>query len=217
MKLPLTTVPNPLLREVSQPVSEVNTEIIQFIQHLGETLTGSEIPGVGISAIQVGRPLRVFMTYFPPDPNLPLKKWHKAKSVLAHYINPVITAHSQEIYLGDDKGDHQMEGCLSVPHVWGHVWRYRWVDLTYETYNPSVNSHPSSVIPEKRQSRFFGFPARVIQHEYDHLDGILFTDHILGKSPIQGFKPLKAHSNHLFFEVEDQFTPIENPNAFAKW
>lgn len=222
MKLPIVTVPNPVLRQISQPVTILNTKIIQFIKDLEETLYSSETPGVGISAIQVGRPLRLFLSYFPENPDLPLKKWHKAKSVITAYINPVIIAHSDEIYLGDEKNDHQMEGCLSIPKVWGHVWRYRWIDLEFSPIFLSKSDQKrqplgSPGVENRVTARFSGFPARVIQHEYDHLDGILFTDHIIGKSPIKGFKPLKEHTNHLFFEVDEAFTPIDNPAAFAKW
>lgn len=228
MKLPLTTVPNQILRQVSSPITQIDTELLEFIQNLSDTLTQSETPGVGISAIQVGKPIRLMLSYFPENSDLPLKKWHKSKSVVTAYLNPTITAHSQEIYLGNDRGDHQLEGCLSIPKVWGFVWRYTWIDLQYQVIKDpgsknnqgpglevAVSPGPANLVTLTQ--RFTGFPARVLQHEYDHLNGILFTDHILGKSPIKGFQPLKTHTNHLFFEVDDEFTPIENPAQFAQW
>ncbi|OGV95571.1 peptide deformylase [Microgenomates group bacterium RBG_16_45_19] len=202
----IITVPDPKLRQISQPVKSLDTKTTQFIKNLTSVLQTSATPGVGLSAIQVGVPLQLFITAFPKDPNLPLSRWSKAKTTVQVYLNPHLVNHSTELTLGDDPKNRQLEGCLSIPHVWGHVWRYQWIDL--EFIDPGSNY---------LTTRFSGFAARVIQHEYDHLNGILFTDHLLGKSPIPGFTPLKIHHNHLFFEIDDHFTPVEKPEELVAW
>lgn len=222
MSLPIVTVPNPILRQPSLEITSLDTNTVQFIHDLTDTLKYSKTPGVGISAVQVGVVKRVFITAFPEDPDLPLKKWHQTKPVYQAIINPKIIKTSPELSLGNDRDNHQIEGCLSIPQVWGHVWRHLWVEVRYQLFDPgsSIGYHdpgssddPGSYIT----TRFSGFAARVIQHEYDHLDGILFTDHILGKSPIPGFKPLKPHTGPLYFDLDGDLTPIEDPLSFAKW
>lgn len=81
-------------------------------------------------------------------------------------INPVISSHSDETEFGE-------EGCLSLPDVWGQVKRYRGITVRY-----------SDIKGEKRVLKLDGFNSRVIQHEIDHLDGVLFIDYLDMKSTV---------------------------------
>jgi len=76
-------------------------------------------------------------------------------------VNPKIVAHSEETEIGE-------EGCLSVPGIYGPVKRYKWIIVEYQDLNG-----------RKKKEKFEDFDARVIQHEMDHLDGILFVDKIV--------------------------------------
>lgn len=122
--------------------------------------------GVGLSAPQIGKNARLFVTWLSADPEA-----DPSKSDLKIYGNPVITAHSQDVTLGPDPEDPVLEGCLSIPKIYGPVPRYEWVELSFETME-----NGTMVSKEERAE---GFLARVIQHEFDHLEGILFTDYSL--------------------------------------
>jgi peptide deformylase len=167
----IITIPNKKLRKFSEPVKKVDKKIINFIDELGETLIGgTSIPGVGLSAIQVGKPTRIFVTYLPKDKSLPSDKWNEKTLELKVFINPKIVAKSKKMTLGGRKDKPFLEGCLTIPNIWGPVLRHDWVRVEYTSLDDK-NS------PKKMVDKFSGFQARVVQHEHDHLEGILFTDH----------------------------------------
>lgn len=205
----IVTVPDPILRKTSQPITTIDKKIRTFIAELGQTLTNSKQPGVGISAIQVGVPKRVFVTHLPKDKSLPMKHWRDDNLELIIYINPTITATSKKVTLGGSQSHPMLEGCLSIPHIWGPVYRYEWVKVNYQTLTSQ-----GKVIDQTK--RFNGFAARVIQHENDHLDGILFTDYILNKSPIESFHNLGT-ANNLYIDQDGDMRPIVDPQALATW
>lgn len=161
--LKIITVPNPLLRQKSEKVHKVNKEILDLIRTLEETAAkkpacrqaGKGIKGVGLSAIQVGIPKRVFIAWS-----------QKSRKFLA-FINPEIIWKSKRMILGVPSSN-KLEGCLSVPGVWGLVKRHQVVKLRYQT--------PTGLTITRR---FRGFLGVIVQHEYDHLQGILFTERVL--------------------------------------
>lgn len=160
-------VPHPTLRQVAKPVTELDTKIEQLITGLETTLQGHQNPaGVGLAAPQVDRPWRIFATFLPIDPDN-----EDSPSVIRHYINPTITKISGKSTLGSDKKQPILEGCLSIPGLYGPVPRWEWVELEYQ-----LNDSGRLVT---KKDRFSDFAARVIQHEYDHLEGRLFTDYSL--------------------------------------
>ena len=112
--------------------------------------------GVGLSAVQVGKPTRLFMALSPSE-----KKYR-------FFINPKIVKEATKLTTGVPESKNKFEGCLSVPEVYGIVKRPQWVKMTYQTLKGDTKTE-----------KFAGFLATVIQHEYDHLEGILFTDRIL--------------------------------------
>ena len=95
----------------------------------------------------------------------------EALPTLAVYINPEIVTHSDQLTLGPDKKHPTLEGCLSIPGLYGPVPRWTEITLSYQ-----------ELVEEKlidRTQTFDNFAARVVQHEVDHLNGILFTDYSL--------------------------------------
>lgn len=132
-----------LLRQKSQPVEEVNEELLATIQDMFVTMDNSN--GVGLAAPQVGILKRFFVITVDDG-------------VRRVYINPQIIATSQEVCNFE-------EGCLSIPNVYETITRPEKVTIQ------AINEKGKPFVQEAD-----GFLARVIQHEYDHLDGILYID-----------------------------------------
>jgi len=152
----IITVPNPLLRQKSEKVHKLNKEILDLISELKETATQKEgTKGVGLSAIQIGIQKAVFIA------------WSSNSRKFLDFINPEIISRSKRMILGVPRAN-KLEGCLSIPGVWGLVKRHQVVKIRYQT--------PKGQIVVRK---FKGFLGVIVQHEYDHLQGILFTDRVL--------------------------------------
>jgi len=159
MRLPIITIPHPTLRKKSKPVTQVDKKVLEFIANLEETLQKKTNPqGVGLSAPQVDKLWRIFTTFLPRE-----------NPVIHTFINPVVVDVSKKLTLGPNEKEPYLEGCLSIPKIYGPVLRHQSIKIKFSIINYQLS------ITEKT-SVFSGFPARVIQHELDHLDGILFTD-----------------------------------------
>ncbi|MBI2645278.1 peptide deformylase [Candidatus Uhrbacteria bacterium] len=152
--LPILTYKDENIRKVSQPVEDFNDPKIQeLIDDLAFTMY--EKDGVGLAAPQADAPYRIIAVV--PDPkNFELCKKSGAEPLIC--INPIITHHS----LIKESGE---EGCLSVPTYYGIVRRWKKITATY------YDRHG-----EKKELKTTELLARIIQHEIDHLNGILFTD-----------------------------------------
>lgn len=133
-------------------------EVEQLAETLLETLQAARNPrGVGLAAPQIDSGVRMFATLLNNEPRV--------------FINPRITTASEKLSLGRDPEDPDLEGCLSIPRLYAPVPRYTWIELEYEkAVNGKLETHSET---------FEDFAARVVQHEQDHLDGILFLDHAL--------------------------------------
>ncbi len=154
MVLPIHIYGSPILTEETKVVEENTPELQQLIDSMIETMHGAS--GIGLAAPQVGRSERLFVIDLSPlaeeNPDLP-----QAPMV---FINPVIEEES-------DVEEEFEEGCLSIPDIREFIRRPSAVKMNY------LDRHfePASLEAS-------GMLARVIQHEYDHLDGILFIDYI---------------------------------------
>ncbi len=159
----IITIPNPILRQTAKKVERVDKKLLKFLAELQNSLVKAQDPqGVGLAAPQLGKSLAIFATQLidPATHNfLPLQI----------FINPQITAHSDKLTFGPDKNKPDLEGCLSIPTLYGPIPRWPWIDLNYQIIENN------QLIT--KQERFTDFNARVIQHERDHLDGVLFTDY----------------------------------------
>jgi peptide deformylase len=146
---PILTVPDPVLKQVSKPVETVDDGLRALMDDMLETMYAA--PGIGLAAIQIGEPVRVIV--------MDLAREDEPKAP-RYFVNPEITWRSEELFGYE-------EGCLSVPEIYDEVERPARVRLTYLDYQ-------GQRIEEEAEGIF----AVCIQHEMDHLDGILFIDHL---------------------------------------
>lgn len=154
MIYPIRAYGDPVLRKECEEVSSDNEKLKDIISNMFETMDASR--GVGLAAPQVGINLRMFMidsTHFEKD-DLDFKGRRQV------FINPEIIEETGEEWAFE-------EGCLSIPDVREDVSRNAQVKLSYQDEN----------FKDKTEI-FDGMTARVIQHEYDHIEGVLFIDHI---------------------------------------
>lgn len=153
--LQISQLGSPVLREVAEQVENIKDQNIQqLIDDLIETVADST--GVGISAPQVYQSRRIFILSPRPsscDPTM-------AESLPIVVINPTILSHSDEMVKG-------WEGCLSIPGIRGNVPRYKAIEAEYYTHEGM-----------KVRQEFSDFIARIFQHEYDHLEGIVIFDRL---------------------------------------
>jgi peptide deformylase len=149
---PIVLIPNPVLTTPAKPVTGFDKKLHQLIADLTETLTVTQNPkGVGLAAPQIGQPWRVFVIK-PTE-----------KSAIRNFVNPEIVA-TGNLDTYTKTGDSRLEGCLSIPTIWGKVRRYQTITLKYQDESGAPHTET-----------FSGFPATIIQHETDHLNGKLFT------------------------------------------
>jgi len=145
---------NPLLRQVAAPVTRFDQSLRELIADMDDTMRA--LSGAGIAAPQIGVSLRVVIFEVRENPRYP----QVAPVPYTMLINPVLTP------LGDEQ-EEGWEGCLSVPGMRGLVPRFK--RLRYAGFG--VDGEPIDRTVE-------GFHARVVQHEVDHLDGILYPQRI---------------------------------------
>ncbi len=158
--------PHPTLRQRARLVTRVDKKLTQLIKDLGHTLLTAKNPqGVGLASPQIDRGWAIFCTYLPETAH--------RRSELRFFINPSLIKHSSNTILGETAQDKKprLEGCLSIPKLYGAVPRYQWVEFEFDQIENNRLV--------RKTEKFMDFPARVMQHEYDHLNGILFTDHSL--------------------------------------
>lgn len=156
----IVTVPHQSLRTEAELVTVVDKKLLTFIQDLEKTLRNKQNPqGVGLAAPQVNKSLAVFTT---------LLENNNGKLEQRIFINPSLIDASDTLTLGPNDEETQLEGCLSMPGLYGPVFRHQWVTFTFQAIE-------GTDLVEKKET-FTDFTARVMQHELDHLHGILFTD-----------------------------------------
>lgn len=154
MKLPVYLYGHPVLREVSKDIDQDYPELKQLISDMWETMYHSD--GIGIAAPQIGRAIRLFVIDADPMG----EDYPECKGFKKVFINARIVEE------GGEQVTHQ-EGCLSIPTIHEKVERPESITIEYldEDFMP-------------HRETYKGFAARVIQHEYDHIEGVLFIDHI---------------------------------------
>ena len=151
---PIVEVPDPLLRQISTPVEKVDDEVRALIADMFETMY--EAPGIGLAAIQVGVPKRILVI----DLQEPAEEGGDPVKDPRVFINPeIVQSSEQEV--------PYTEGCLSVPDQYAEVdrpdrIRARWLDEQGKAHEEDIE----------------GLLATCLQHEMDHLEGILFIDHL---------------------------------------
>ncbi len=160
--------PDPVLRKKSQPIEEVNDDIRKLLDEMLETMY--EAPGIGLAAVQVGILKRLLVIDISKD---------KEKKDPLFLINPEITFKS-------NRTSTYEEGCLSLPGHFAEVERPAECHLNFVDYNGN-----------KKDLKADGLLATCIQHEIDHLNGILFIDHISKLKRDMIIKKLKKSKKEL--------------------
>ena len=163
----------PKLRLISKPVLAIDKKVLRLIQDLKDTLAMQKNPeGVGLAAPQIGVNLRVFLASY--------------KNFQRVVINPEILEQSKIKSKSKNSKSEILEGCLSIPHHYGPLKRSEKLKIKYK------NENGKEII-----ETFTGFEAQIISHEIDHLNGILFIDHILKEK-----KPLYKLTGKKWEEVD---------------
>ncbi|OQD42400.1 peptide deformylase [Croceivirga radicis] len=159
MILPITAYGDPVLRKKASEITKEYPNLDSLLQNMWETMYNAS--GVGLAAPQVGLPIRIFLvdtTPFSNDEDLSEEESKQLNGFKKVFINAKI-----EEETGEEWGFN--EGCLSIPDVREDVYRKPKIKITYQ--DEAFNTHTEE---------YDGLLARVIQHEYDHIEGVLFTD-----------------------------------------
>lgn len=162
--LKIVQAPNPVLSQKAKPIAKVDTAIHKLIKQMIVSLEHAKDPeGVGLAAPQVGKSLQLFIVKQTP------------RSPILTFINPKIESFFDEPEDEKDEDeekakdkDVQLEGCLSLYSIWGVVKRHYGVVLSYQDETGT-----------EHKKKFDGFMSVIIQHEYDHLQGVLFPKRVL--------------------------------------
>lgn len=165
MILPIVAYGDPVLKKEALEIDEQFDGLKQLIADMFETMYSAS--GVGLAAPQIGKSIRLFIVDGSPfaedekDENeVPDPKAKGIEHFKKVFINPIIENEEGEEWAFN-------EGCLSIPKIREEVYRKERVRISY--FDENFNFH---------QESFEGYAARIIQHEYDHIEGILFTDHL---------------------------------------
>jgi peptide deformylase len=161
----ILVVPNPLLKQVSAPVEAVDDELRALMDDMLETMYAA--PGIGLAAIQIGVPKRVIV--------MDLARPEEEKQP-RYFVNPEI------LWASEDTAPYE-EGCLSIPEVYEEVERPARVRIRY------LNYHGEQVEEDAE-----GLFAVCIQHEMDHLNGVLFIDHLSRLKREQAIRKVKKQA-----------------------
>lgn len=153
--LTISQLGDPVLRQTAEPIEQVEAAWVQQLIHeMMTTLVDSN--GVGLAAPQVGQSYRLLIVASRPNPRYPNAPTMQPTAM----INPVLIAHS-------DEQVKDWEGCLSVPGIRGLVPRYRTIEIEFTTQDG-----------QRQRQELTDFVARIFQHEFDHLNGLVFLDRL---------------------------------------
>ena len=164
----ILTEPNPILRQKSQPVDKVDDLTRKLMDDMLETMYLA--PGIGLAAIQIGVPKRIIVLDISKDPG---------KKEPMYFVNPVIVSTSKNNITYE-------EGCLSVPGQFAEIDRPDRCHVKYLDYNGNYKEFKSE-----------GLLATCIQHEIDHLEGILFIDYLSNLKKSMIIKKLSKQKKEL--------------------
>ncbi len=151
MIYPIVLYGDPVLKKKAEEIP-VNEDIKQLVEDMFETMHYAS--GVGLAAPQIGKSIRLFIIDSTP------MEEDKDKALIEAFVNPVVISRTGDPWKFE-------EGCLSIPGIREDIIREP--DVTIQYYNAAW---------EKQEKTFDGIHARIILHEYDHIEGVLFTDYI---------------------------------------
>ena len=191
--LTIVTAPNPILSQSAKQIPKIDKNVLKLIEEMKQALLAAKDPeGVGLAAPQVDRSLQIFLA--KPTP----------KSPIQIFINPKIASKTEISHLTiddgrrnklnkprEEKSQTKLEGCLSLPNIWGEVIRDPHITISYLDEKGKTHNR-----------KFKGLFATIIQHELDHLNGIIFPKRVLEQKGTL----YKSHKNE---KNEDIFEEIE--------
>lgn len=155
--LEIVSAPNPVLSQKTNTIAKIDKGILKLIEEMKKALESATDPvGVGLAAPQVGKALKIFIA--KPSP----------KSEVLVFINPKIISKTSPQEKKGKARTRKLEGCLSLPNIWGEVLRYNEITLEFQDETG-----------KKHSKKFKGFLGTIVQHEIDHLNGILFPKRVL--------------------------------------
>lgn len=153
---PIVKIPDTVLSQPAKKITVFDAKLATIIDNMKHTLLMAKNPkGVGLAAPQVGLGIQVFLTK-PSD-----------KEDIRVFINPELL-HVEPTKPSSEKKSEHLEGCLSIPNIWGEVNRAPTITIRYQ--DEQGVAHVETIT---------GFLATIIQHETDHINGILFTQRVL--------------------------------------
>lgn len=162
MILPIVAYGDPVLKKEAEEIDKDYPNLSALIDNMFETMY--EANGVGLAAPQIGKSIRLFIVDASPFANDDDEEEDEKAIGLENFkkvfINPIIEEETGEEWAFQ-------EGCLSIPGIREDVYRQEKIVISY--YDENFKFH---------EEEFTGYAARVVQHEYDHIEGILFTDHL---------------------------------------
>jgi|TARA_X000000950_G_scaffold238821_1_gene291048 peptide deformylase len=161
MILPIVAYGNPVLKRVADEITSDYPNLSELIENMWETMYAAH--GVGLAAPQIGLSIRLFVidaSPFVDEEVMDQEEMNTLKDFKKVLINPIIEEEQGELWSFN-------EGCLSIPEVREDVSRKEEIVVSYVDQN---------FTPQQLKLR--GLAARVVQHEYDHIQGVLFTDHL---------------------------------------
>ena len=197
MTLPIYAYGHPILRQKTEKIDANYPDLNSLVDSMWETMYNAN--GVGLAAPQIGLALRLFVvdaSPFAADPELSEEEQQQIKNFKHVFINPMITTFHGE-------GVDFNEGCLSIPDIRGEVTREDGISISY--YDLEFNQH---------ELELTGLASRVVQHEYDHIEGKLFTDRLSPfKRKILKSKLLQIEKGNITVDYPMEF-PTKQKNKF---
>ncbi|NTU47242.1 peptide deformylase [Candidatus Roizmanbacteria bacterium] len=174
--LKIVNVPNPVLTTPTKKIEVFDASLKKLVKEMEKTLDAQVDPqGVGLAATQIGQGISLFI--MKPTEDSPIEA----------IVNPeILKIEEGKISEAPKKKKSQLEGCLSIPRIWSTVHRPRRVFLAFQDLEG-----------KKQQKWFTGFKAVIVQHEVDHLNGILFTQRAI------------EQQSQLYKEEKGELNPIE--------
>ena len=161
MILPIIAYGDSVLNKIGKDIKEDYPKLTNLIDNMWDTMYNAA--GVGLAAPQIGLPIRLFLidtTPFAEDKDLPLEERTKLKEFKKVFINAKIIEETGDKWIFN-------EGCLSIPDIREDISRKNTITIRYMGEDFKLKTE-----------RYNGLIARVIQHEYDHIEGVLFTDNL---------------------------------------
>jgi len=158
MILPIVAYGQSVLKKRAEDISRDHEGLEELLANMWETMYNAQ--GVGLAAPQIGQSIRIFLV----DTVQTQEEGEEDQGIKQAFINPIMMSEEGNYWSYE-------EGCLSIPHIRGDVDRQEKIRIRFRDENFDI-----------QEKEYDGMNARVIQHEYDHIEGILFTDKI---------KPLK--------------------------